>query len=163
MKITPYDPKYKNDFIEMNLAWIKAMFAVEPLDVQELENIDAAVERGGQIFFAFDDEGDDDKPLACCMIAPRDDGDWEIMKFAARGMRSGKGAGGACLKACVDYAKEKNVPKIIVVSNRKCESAVHLYRKFGFREVRVDKKKFPFDRADIAFEMTLSQNRPSTV
>lgn len=26
-------------------------------------------------------------------------------------------------------------------------------RKFGFIEIPVDKKKFPFERADIAFEM----------
>ena len=33
--------------------------------------------------------------------------------------------------------------------------AVHLYRKYGFDEVPVDKEKFPFERADIAFEMLL--------
>ena len=90
-----------------------------------------------------------------CMIAPREDGDWEIMKFAARGMYTGTGAGSACLKACIDYAKKLGLPKIIIVSNRKCTHAVHLYRKFGFEEIPVDKEKFPFERADIAFEMVL--------
>ena len=90
--------------------------------------------------------------MACCMIAPREDGDWEIMKFAAKGMYTGTGAGSACFKACVDYAKKRGIEKIIIVSNRKCVHAVHIYRKFGFTEIPVDKKKFPFDRADIAFE-----------
>lgn len=89
------------------------------------------------------------------MIAPREDGDWEIMKFAARGMYTGTGAGSACLKACIDYAKELRLPKIIIVSNRMCTHAVHLYRKFGFEEIPVDKKRFPFERANIAFEMVL--------
>lgn len=93
--------------------------------------------------------------LACCMIAPREDGDWEIMKFAANGKYAGTGAGSSCLKACMDYSKEKGIQKIIIVSNRKCVQAVHLYRKFGFTEIPVDKKKFPFDRADIAFEQIL--------
>lgn len=44
------------------------------------------------------------------MIAPRADGDWEIMKFAARGMYTGTGAGSACLKACIDYAKNPCPP-----------------------------------------------------
>lgn len=152
MKIVPYSPEYKNDFIEMNRAWISGMFAMEPQDEKELANIEPYIEKGGQIFFALDDDG---KVMASCMIAPREDGDWEIMKFAARGMYTGTGAGSACLKACIDYAKSLNLPKIIIVSNRKCTHAVHLYRKFGFSEIPVDKKKFPFERADIAFEMKL--------
>ena len=152
MKVVPYSPKYKNDFIEMNKAWISEMFAMEPEDERELGNIEPYVEKGGQIFFALDE---DEKVMACCMIAPREDGDWEIMKFAARGMYTGTGAGSACLKACIDYAKELRLPKIIIVSNRMCTHAVHLYRKFGFEEIPVDKERFPFERADIAFEMVL--------
>lgn len=152
MKIVPYSPEYKNDFIEMNKAWILEMFVMEPEDEKELANIEPYIEKGGQIFFALDDDGN---AMASCMIAPREDGDWEIMKFAARGMYTGTGAGSACLKACIDYAKSLGLPKIIIVSNRKCTHAVHLYRKFGFTEIPVDKKKFPFDRADIAFEMNL--------
>lgn len=149
MQIVPYAPKYKKAFIEMNQAWISAMFEMEPEDVRELEDVETALERGGNIFFALDDSG---AVMACCMIAPREDGDWEIMKFAAKGMYTGTGAGSACLRACIDYAREKRVAKIIIVSNRKCEQAVHLYRKHGFVEIPVDKKKFPFERADIAFE-----------
>lgn len=152
MKIVPYHPRYKEDFIEMNKAWISGMFVMEQEDLRELGNIDPYIERGGQIFFALDDN---DAVMACCMIAPREDGDWEIMKFAAKGMYTGTGAGSACLKACMDHAREKQVPKIIIVSNRKCVHAIRLYRKFGFVEIPVDKEKFPFDRADIAFEQFL--------
>ncbi|MGN0315659.1 MAG: GNAT family N-acetyltransferase [Fusicatenibacter sp.] len=152
MRVVPYDPQYKNDFIEMNKAWISEMFAIEPEDERELGNIEPYVEKGAQIFFALDEE---EKVMACCMIAPREDGDWEIMKFAARGMYTGTGAGSACLKACIDYAKELHLPKIIIVSNRMCTHAVHLYRKFGFEEIPVDKERFPFERANIAFEMRL--------
>lgn len=152
MTIVPYDPKYKNDFIQMNRAWITDMFTMEPEDEREIQNIEPYLARGGQIFFAIDEQGN---AMACCMIAPRDDGDWEIMKFAARGMYTGTGAGSRCLEACIDYARQRKLPKIIIVSNRKCTHAVHLYRKHGFKEIPVDKKKFPFARADIAFELVL--------
>ena len=152
MNVVPYDPRFKNDFIELNRAWISSMFTMEAEDIRELSNIEPYIQRGGQIFFSLDDE---ETVLACCMIAPREDGDWEIMKFAARGMYTGTGAGSACLKACVAYARERGVEKILIVSNRACRQAVHLYRKFGFVEIPVDKKKFPFDRADIAFEQWL--------
>lgn len=150
MKVMSYNPKYKNDFIEMNKAWIETMFKLEEEDIKEMENIEPYIQNGGQIFFSLDDN---EQVMACCMIAPRKDGDWEIMKFAAKGMYTGTGAGSACLKACIDYAKEMQVKKIIIVSNKKCKQAVHLYRKFGFEEIPVDKKKFPFERADIAFEL----------
>ena len=81
--------------------------------------------------------------------------DWEIMKFAAKGMYTGTGAGNACLKACIEYAKGQGINRIIIVSNRKCVQAFHLYRKNGFVEMPVDKEKFPFERADIAFEMNV--------
>lgn len=70
-------------------------------------------------------------------------------------MYTGTGAGSACLNACIDYAKNKRVPKIVIVSNKRCVHAVRLYKKFGFVEVPVDKDKFPFERADIAFEQKL--------
>lgn len=155
MKIVPYDKKYKNTFIEMNKQWISSMFVIEQQDIDMLNNIDQTIEAGGQIFFAVNDH---DEVLACCMIAPLPNGEWEIEKFCARGMYTGTGAGSACLKACMDYAKEKHVEKVVIVTNKKCEHAVHLYKKFGFLEVPVDRNKFPYDRADIAFEQTLLYN-----
>lgn len=151
MRIIPYDEKYKNEFIEMNKNWISEMFVIEKEDIAVLNNIETSLEQGGQIFFAVDDKNE---VLACCMIAPLPNGEWEIEKFCAKGMYTGTGAGSGCLKACINYAKEKHVEKVVIVTNRKCRHAVHLYKKFGFLEVPVDKEKFPFDRADIAFEQT---------
>ena len=151
MKIVPYDEKYKNEFIEMNKKWISEMFVIEPEDLSVLDHIEQALDDGAQIFFAIDDT---EEVLACCMIAPLPNGEWEIEKFCAKGMYTGTGAGSACLKACIDYAKERHVERIVIVTNRKCRHAIHLYRKFGFTEVAVDYEKFTFERADIAFEQT---------
>lgn len=149
MKIVPYDKKYKKEFIEMNEKWISEMFLLEERDIAVLSNIEQSLEQGGQIFFAIDDN---DEVLACCMIAPLPNGEWEIEKFCAKGLYTGTGAGSACLRACIEYAKEKKVEKVVIVSNRKCTHAVRLYLKNGFVEVPVDYEKFSFDRADIAFE-----------
>lgn len=149
MKVVPYNPKYKKDFVEMNIKWISEMFVVEQIDIDVLNRVEQSIEAGGQVFFAVNEE---DEVLACCMISPLPNGEWEIEKFAAKGMYTGTGAGTACLRACIEYAKEKKVEKAVIVSNRKCVHAVNMYRKHGFVEVPVDKEKFPFDRADIAFE-----------
>ena len=155
MKIVPYDKKYKDIFIQMNKQWISEMFVIEKKDIAVLNSIEQSLEAGGQIFFAIDDN---DEVLACCMIAPLPNGEWEIEKFCAKGMYTGTGAGSACLKACIDYAKEKRVEKVVIVTNKKCEHAIHLYKKFGFIEVPVDREKFSFDSADTAFEQVFTYN-----
>ena len=153
MTIVPYHEKYKQAFIEMNRAWISAMFRLERIDIEVLNNIDRSIARGAQIFFAVDEQ---DQVMACCMITPLSDGEWEIEKFCARGMYTGTGAGSACLRACIDYAQAQGARKILIVSNRKCTHAVSLYRKNGFVEIPLDREKFPFERADIAFERTFT-------
>ncbi|HEM3474116.1 GNAT family N-acetyltransferase [Streptococcus suis] len=149
MNIETYKPEYKEAFIAMNLAWIEEMFQVEDEDRMVLGSIEERLANGGEIFFAINDEGE---IMASCMVAPLPSGEWEIEKFAAKKEFAGQGAGKACLQACLDFIKEKQIQKVIIVSNRKCVSAIHLYRKFGFIEIPVDKNKFPYERADIAFE-----------
>ena len=112
MQVVPYADKYKKDFVKMNTEWISKMFVMEPEDFKVLNNIEAKIADGGQIFFALDDEGE---VLACSMIAPLSNKEWEIEKFCAKGMYTGTGAGSACLKACIDYAKEKQVEKIVFI------------------------------------------------
>lgn len=153
MKIVPYDPKYRSAFIELNTAWISEMFVIEQTDIDVLNGIEDTLRAGGQIFFAVDEQ---DTVLACCMIAPLPNGEWEIEKFAARGMYTGTGAGSACLRACLDHARQRRVEKVVIVSNHECAQAIRLYRKFGFTEVPVDRKKFPFERASIAFEQAFT-------
>ncbi|HEM5983218.1 GNAT family N-acetyltransferase [Streptococcus suis] len=149
MNIETYKPEYKEAFIAMNLAWIEEMFQVEDEDRMVLGSIEERLANGGEIFFAINDEGE---IMASCMVAPLPSGEWEIEKFAAKKEFAGQGAGKACLQACMDFIKEKQIQKVIIVLNRKCVSAIHLYRKFGFIEIPVDKNKFPYERADIAFE-----------
>lgn len=50
MKVVPYDPKYRQDFIEMNRAWISEMFRIEEQDLKEMDNVDSAIEAGGRSF-----------------------------------------------------------------------------------------------------------------
>ena len=65
MKIIPYSPEYRDEFVELNRAWISKMFVMEPEDERELSNIEGYIQAGGQIFFALDDDG---AVMACCMI-----------------------------------------------------------------------------------------------
>lgn len=151
MKIVPYNPKYKADFIKLNKKWIEEMFVLEKEDIKVLNNIETYIEQGGEIFFAIDEKTDE--VMSCCMIQPLSNGEWEIAKFASNDNYKGLGAGSMVLGSCIDYAKERKIAKVVVVTNTKCQAAIHLYKKFGFREVPVDYEKFPFERANAALEL----------
>ena len=51
-------------------------------------------------------------------------------------------------------AEEKNIKTLILYSNRKLLSAIHLYKKFGFYEISLEDGVY--DRADIKMKKILS-------
>lgn len=151
MRIVPYDKKYRDEFIRLNFEWIDKMFKIELIDVQDLARIDDNIAAGGQIYLAVNDQ---DEVMACCEISPIGD-KWEIQKFAANPKYKGQGAGKAVLKACLDYAKKNNYHDLILITNTKCEAAIHLYKEFGFKQVPINKEMFPFKRANVQMELTI--------
>lgn len=153
MKIIEYDKKYKVDFIRLNTSWIERYFIVEKADYDVLNNIEELLAKGSMIYFAIDA----DKVLATCMTMPLENGVWEILKLAASNQYTGTGAGSAVFNACMNYAIKNGAKKISIISNRILKPALHIYEKFGFKEIPLNKKYWGFDRADIEFEYNVFQ------
>lgn len=149
MEIVPYHTKYKQNFIDLNLAWIKKYFKVEPQDVEILNSIEQIIAAGAMIYFALEA----DKVVATCMVMPKNDQVWEICKLAADENYQGRGAGAAVLKACMNYAKNRGAKKLLIVTNTILSAAMHLYEKVGFREVPID--EMGYERVDIQLEKIL--------
>lgn len=148
MHIVPYEDTYKNDFIQLNLAWIKRFYVVEQSDLQVLEHVDEHIEQGAMVYFAIS-EGN---VIATCMVEPHENDIWEICKLASLPQQTRKGAGSAVLEACIQHAIEHGAKKIELVSGKILKPALRLYEKFGFKEVPLDKEKCPYERAELAFE-----------
>ncbi len=148
MEIVEYNEKYRDDFVNLNLDWISRFYEVEPFDREMLEHVDRYIDSGSMIFFAIENED----VLATCMIEPHEDNTWEICKLAAKGQYTGKGAGSAVFEACINYAVQHGAKKLELVTGRKLGPALHIYRKFGFREIPLDKSKWPYKRAELVFE-----------
>lgn len=147
IEIVEYREEYKKYFIEFNTKWIVDNFGtLEENDIQSFNNIEQNLKNGAKIFFAVKN----DIPLACCMALPIEDGNFEICKLASNDKVPHKGAGSAVFKVCLDFAKEKNAKKIIIISNAKLKPALHIYQKFGFKEVKL--ADYHYARGDIAFE-----------
>ena len=153
MKLIEYDKKYRKDFIELNTAWLERFYMVEPVDRDTMERVDELVENGAMVYFTIEDE----KVLATCMTMPLEHDVWEICKLAAVGQYTGTGAGSAVFQACMEYAIKKGAKKLSLISCRSLKPAIHIYKKFGFKEVPLNKEYWGAEKADIEMEYLVKE------
>lgn len=83
----------------------------------------------------------------------KNDSIFELTKMAVLPETQGKGIGQQLLEHCIDYVKSLQHPSLILYSHRSLESAIHLYRKYGFKEIPVEENSH-YKRADIKMELT---------
>ena len=65
----------------------------------------------------------------------------------------GKKIGHKMLKFCIEEGRRLKAEKIILFSNKRLEPAIHLYKKFGFKEVPLGSSEYK--RADIKMEVNI--------
>ncbi len=148
MEIVAYQPCYKQDFIALNTAYVEKFFVMEQADRDILEHVDEWLDKGAMIYFAVEEN----QVLATCMAQPLGHAVWEICKLAADEQYQGRGAGQAVFQAAMQYAIGQGAEKLTLISNRSLKPALHIYEKFGFQEVPLEKAYWGYDRADIQFE-----------
>lgn len=156
MEIIEYQEKYKQDFIDLNVAWVERFFVMEQEDRDILSHVEDFLEKGAMIFFAVEDG----KVLATCMVYPSGENVWEICKLAAAGQHTGKGAGSAVFQACINYAIEHGAKKLTLISNHILKQALHIYEKFGFQRVALDRGD-EYERADVQCEYIVRDSSPA--
>jgi N-acetylglutamate synthase-like GNAT family acetyltransferase len=150
VKIISYNPKYKSDFIRLNTAWLEEYFYVEPHDVATFENIEKdIIEYGGEIFFCL---VNNEIAGTVAMIKVNED-IFELAKMAVDKKYQGLKLSHTLMEACIGFAKEKRIKKIMLMSSTKLDTALHLYRKYNFVEVPLGETDYA--RADIQMELTL--------
>lgn len=120
---------------------------LEKEDIETFRNIEKEIANGGMIYFATEN----DEVMATCMIRNIGSDTWEICKLAANEKFKGKGAGNAVFEQCMKYAIDHGAKKLFILSNSRLEAALHIYRKYGFKEIKL--KDYEYQRGDIAFEL----------
>lgn len=152
LKIVTFEPRHTAAFRDLNLAWIEACFKVEAPDREQLGDPQRYIlDRGGTILVA-EEAGAVAGVCALIYISP---GTYELAKMAVRLECRGAGIGRKLLAATIAHAREVlEANTLLLLSNRKLASALHLYRDLGFVEVPVEGQQ-EYDRADVAMEMAL--------
>lgn len=148
MNVIEYEKKYKEAFIQFNTDWITDNFGfLEDEDIYTFSHIEESLENGAMIYFAV--KGGD--VLATCMAKPlNNDGVWEICKLGSNKNIPHKGAGSAVFEASMKWAVNHGAKKLFILSNSKLKPALHIYKKYGFHEIKL--KDYEYVRGDIAFE-----------
>jgi ribosomal protein S18 acetylase RimI-like enzyme len=138
-------------FTQLNLAWLKKYFVVEPIDNEILSDPKKfIIDKGGYIFFATAD-GEIAGTFALIKI---DNDRYELSKMAVEEGFQGKKIGNKMLEFCIGEVKKLQVTKLILYSNTKLQSAIHLYRKYGFTEIPLVNSEY--QRSNIKMEINFN-------
>lgn len=130
LNIVEYRPELAADFYRINEEWVSSMFVMEETDQRVLSNPDIEIiNKGGQIIFA---EKTGVGIVGTCALMPSGDGDYELTKMGVLEQARGLKAGEFLLVEILKRARRMGIRRLYLLTNSKCEAAIHLYEKFGF-------------------------------
>lgn len=152
LHIIPYNPKYISHFRDLNIAWLEKYFHVEPKDKELLENCEKSIiNKGGYIFFAeYKNE-----IVGCFSLIKLTDSIYELGKMAVHTSHQGLKIGQEMMTFALDFAKENKWDKLVLYSSSKLPTALHIYIKYGFEHVELE-KDLPYVRSDVKMELQLN-------
>ncbi|WP_339844934.1 GNAT family N-acetyltransferase [uncultured Dokdonia sp.] len=153
MNIIPYNSQFATDFKTLNIEWLEAFFYVEPYDLEVLSNPEEyIINKGGFIFFA----SKDDQILGTVALMPTGNtGVLELTKMAVSPSARGMGIGQQLIAHCIAFAKAQHLNKLILYSHRKLENAIHIYKKWDFKEIPLE-EDVVYKRANIKMELAFN-------
>lgn len=150
LEIIPYSDKYAAVFKVLNLEWLDKYNLTESHDLMILDDPKGTIiDHGGVIYLA----KSGDEIVGTAALMNEGDGIFELAKMAVTPTFRGKGISKLLIERCIDAAKNMHAKKIILFSNSQLQTAISLYKKYGFKHV--DVTDAPFLTADIKMELSL--------
>ena len=151
VKIIPFETKHTHDFKNLNIVWLEKYFYVEAKDEILLNDCENAILGiGGYIFMA----EFKNVIVGCFSLIPYNDKHFELGKMAVDPNYQGLRIGQQLINFAIDFAKKNQWNAITLYSSTKLPTALHIYRKFGFKDVALE-KDLPYDRSDVKMELVL--------
>jgi ribosomal protein S18 acetylase RimI-like enzyme len=134
----------------LNYEWLNKYFKIEPFDEVQLSDPETEIiNKGGKIFYAKLDS----EIVGTASLLKVTESTYELGKMAVTEKCQGMGIGKLLITHCINAAKEMNLEKLILYSNRSLKPAIDLYLKYGFKEIHLDPGHY--ERADIKMELDL--------
>ena len=128
--IRPFEPALAHHFETINKEWIDDMFVLETIDKQVLENPQShIIDKGGKIWFA---EHPTLGIVGTCAFWNKGNNNFELTKMGVLKSARGLKVGEILLQHVLNETQSLGITKLFLLTNAKCESAIHLYEKNGF-------------------------------
>lgn len=150
VRVVQYEPRHRDAFRELNVAWISRYFAIEDADLKVLNDPEGAILAPGGVILMAETANEAVGTVALIRIAP--DG-FELAKMAVTPAAQGHGIGALLGRAAVEHARQLGARWIELLSNTSLAPALHLYRKLGFVEAPLGATDYR--RADIRMVLEL--------
>jgi N-acetylglutamate synthase-like GNAT family acetyltransferase len=117
-------------FESINAQWINAMFVLEDIDKQVLQlPRKHIIDKGGKIWFA---KHSTLGIIGACALLNKGGGNFELTKMGVLDIARGFKVGEVMLRYVIQQAKTMDITCLFLLTNSKCEAAIHLYEKNGF-------------------------------
>ncbi|MFQ3249165.1 MAG: GNAT superfamily N-acetyltransferase [Glaciecola sp.] len=117
-------------FESINAQWINAMFILEDIDKQVLQQPrQHIIDKGGKIWFAKHPQLG---VIGACALLNKGEGNFELTKMGVLDSARGLKVGELLLQFVIKEALKMPVNCLFLLTNAKCEAAIHLYEKNGF-------------------------------
>ena len=150
IEIIDYTDDYAEDFRILNLEWLDKYNLTESHDLEVINHPkEAILDNGGYIFLA----KDENKIIGTAGISNEGDSIYELVKMTVAPEFRGRGISKMLIEKCLDKARQLKAKKIFLYSNSQLQTAITLYKKYGF--VDVDASNSPLVTADIKMELVL--------
>lgn len=131
LEILRFSDDLAREFHDINAEWIEQMFVLEPTDRESLENPrESIINPGGDILFV---RAAGLGVIGACALKKTGEGAFELTKMGVRSSARGRKAGEFLLQGVIARAREMGATKLYLLTNKRCEAAIHLYEKAGFR------------------------------
>lgn len=153
-EIHGWRPAYQQAFYDLNAAWIKRYFTLEPEDEKMLSDPEGYIVRpGGRLLFALVNG----EVVGTCALIPEGPGHYELAKMTVAEAFEGHGIGRRLCEAALGVARGLGATQVDLVSQRGLGRALHVYQRLGFREVpltAIDRERY--QRCDIRMALPLT-------
>jgi GNAT superfamily N-acetyltransferase len=150
VSIVSFKEEYAQTFHDLNVEWLKTYFYVEEHDTEVLQNPKKyIIDNGGYIFFALLNGN----VVGTVALMNEAEG-FELSKMAVNPQFRGLKIGQRLMQHCIDFAIDKDWNELLLYSNRILENAIYVYKKYGFKEVLLEKDS-PYERSNIKMALKL--------
>jgi ribosomal protein S18 acetylase RimI-like enzyme len=131
----------------LNYEWLQKYFRIEEGDEISLSNPKKyIIDKGGYVYYAKLNNA----IVGTASLLKKTDLVYELGKMAVTNSAQGLGIGKLLLEHCITIAQQKQIPTLILYSNTALQSAIHLYKKYGFNQIELETGLY--ERANIKME-----------